>query len=1731
MPFSPDYQTELHLLRMEQLQLEEDLISSSSSNDDGYADSDAEEEEDQPYAEYFSFHERRRTVEPSKDSENDDEGEEGEDMGDSRDRPGATMGGAHPQDLHARSRNKSTRNVERKPYERNAVCGRLTRTPSPNTSLPPSPVPLHGGYEGKRRMQQRNKTGKEEEGEGKKGSRSSRPHPLHTTTATVAAAAAVPPPIHSPLVSSIELSFPEQDAQYVGVDPHSPPFPNSMSQRGPRRLPSRFTGSSDGGSRGRSRGNITSADAGIAASKVVDSTTGPRKSKHEKSAGTGTDRREKQEKKVSSLRGPPLPISTITSSTTRKTTASNILPSFSEADSHTTSSPLFPTTSTRNPASSSLTVKPGGTTEEWGGKKRNESGAHEEEVKEASPSSSPQEEKEEERRENEEVGAGPTSTPAAAAAAAAASLPPPPMTVEERLRSLQSLKKEYTARAQKAMNLYFRIAQERGASAGTVHVTKTGSGKKKPQEEEEVEEKRAVGAETGREEARSSYAFGYDQKERIQRLTTATAPSFIHRELLKPVGIREARRRAAQQERERLEEEALCTRAKPTPVPPSTFFNSYDLMVEEWKERKAAQQRHAEEKKKAQQQKQTFLRLSTEILKGVRHDFLEEGRLHGGGGRSRSRQQSRCGRHNDDQHDRRNSRNIRRNGIPHPHDPAGRLNMNSPGKGGEPLNDTWSEKHRNRRRIYLDPSSPYFHQEGGGSGEPTITTMTTTAPSPTMVDRSAPLSINMGSPNLSPVYPAAAAAASAAMMAGAGVAGPAAAAAGSPPFSPSPSTMSILQSQRLLEDLDIPLEVKVNLWPALKAHELVRVQRLLQRAKEKKMESDMCFRQEMPSISRDFTEGGGGIKRRSSSMEKRIGWGSSTDGEGGGKYYSGSGASSVGSGWLGAASSWGSRYGSFGIGSPVYGGGSPLPASPPPAAAQVSGAAAAPATGMSVISSAPSPSFVTMAPLSAGAAGSAGQESGGAVLYAPPPPPPTSTISSSSGSPTMFGVGHPTGIPSAAPPPPGARVPPPPPIGVGTAVGSLNPMTNPPLVMSGAAAGMGVGAVSAAVPPPPSSYYPSSQPILPAAPPSLSPSSLMIPGSATIPPSVPTYDLPTVRRTTSNIGSCRSPSLPPPPPPPPPPGSVFLHGGQPDPNFFLSERQWREDKRAYKQLEHEYEKQIKEEAFEKRHPQLTFQPDVAPGVPDFQKIWEEEQAAMREKKEKAKARITKVKPFDLTPSAKDSIITGKRYVPHVMRLSPPSQRRHHLPTHSSCTTSSLRESRSRSRGDEREQQQQPPTNGDDSSGKVSSQPKKVFFSPDTVEGSPISFPREKGGEEGEADSSSSSPSSSICPKNITSTATVTHGTSSSGERGHDAQDNDEGGMGVRGGVATPSFTSGKKSSSSPQASSREQLFSSSSPASASSSFSSSRVPRGTRAHALRTQRSYEHALETKSKQEALEAAQKKEERARKRALRQRLAPYRYDPKVEHEALIQAKVRVLRASAKNSENEAREKLKDMLRRVAQLPPLFAELSQEALLHAPVAETEKEVRELLKEAGVGKKAMEAIFRSETSPKVGEKDGESESKELLETSHDKSTMGEVEKKGEAAEENTEKKNEEDKEGKGSRRESSSTSSPTSSSSSSPRSNSNSSTNSHHKSDHNDGSVSSSSSSSSTSSSSSSSSSTSPSASGKGDTHKSSSNSSSDASAKRNESGVATASSSNSPPRPTRRNSYDSDSFESDE
>ncbi|KAL7709388.1 Uncharacterized protein family UPF0564 [Lotmaria passim] len=844
-------------------------------------------------------------------------------------------------------------------------------------------------------------------------------------------------------------------------------------------------------------------------------------------------------------------------------------------------------------------------------------------------------------------------------------------TYQDRLKELESLKKKYEEYARASMSQYFNSV--------------------------------------------SDYE-GY-QKRREERMKHVQPFKFESRELMKPPRIREQR---AEADRRACQAAAKGHPLKARPVPPSTFMNKYELMVEEWCQRKAAIELMSRERARLAKEETEYVRLSAQSLRKTREELM--GVVYGADGRPMSRSE------------------------------------------------------QQRRRAQSAEARLRRHHN-----------------------------VN-----------------------------------------------------------EVPLEVKMKLWPALSDHERVRKERIKYRAALRKVEVDEEVRQVLPLLTSptpgrcyDAVAGVNAVLLPVAGTAV-CSVGVVSGGGGGGPCFGvgqaihppvATGAAAIPAAAVavsplppappsGAAGKQGSPLPPTPLTAPVVppppGVAVPLPPTPlttstaavvavPPAPACVvvpppSSAAVpnslAPHQSLSLLST----STVNSPPLGVGAAGEApAVPVPGATttaLASPLPPPLTvasstavkngdgGVVSSGSSPSPLFSV-VPSSVVSPESPslvaaksaarPPSSATPPPPPLPPPAAVPP--PIGTSPSQVSG---GLSAPLAAASVPPPP----PASN--------AMAPSSSPPPLSAVPPPPVPASALPAnVASTFVNAGS----------------GSAAADG----PVGALSAKV-QEDKEAIRR---------------RYNPQLTFKPNVKPGVPDFEALWAKNKAELAAKKKTHPT--TKPKPFDLTPSARAAKVVGRR------------------PTRSVSVTD--------------------------------------------LPARPRSVSQAKKSDKSAGQDAASKP------------ASATQRSSSSAAAGE-----------VKGGQQT--HTS---------------------------------VPRGTRAHALRTEAIYSHYVKESEAQNKVAEEDEQYWKAvaqRQREVRQRLSGYIVDHHLEHELTIKSKVRALRAAMKENEKAAEERLAEMRQRVAEMPPVFAEpvhLHEESKARA---EAERNILQSLKDTGLDGATIKTILATSAS-----------------------------------------------------------------------------------------------------------------------------------------------------------------------
>ncbi|ESL08345.1 hypothetical protein TRSC58_03953 [Trypanosoma rangeli SC58] len=146
------------------------------------------------------------------------------------------------------------------------------------------------------------------------------------------------------------------------------------------------------------------------------------------------------------------------------------------------------------------------------------------------------------------------------------------------------------------------------------------------------------------------------------------------------------------------------------------------------------------------------------------------------------------------------------------------------------------------------------------------------------------------------------------------------------------------------------------------------------------------------------------------------------------------------------------------------------------------------------------------------------------------------------------------------------------------------------------------------------------------------------------------------------------------------------------------------------------------------------------------------------------------------------------------------------------------------------------------------------------------------------------------------------------------------------------------------------------------------VPKGTRAHAIRTQAVFSKYLSSaeangacESTREELTALHKGWER--QKIVNARLKEYLKGTSVNTDAVIKEKVRALRQRGREMEREAIERLGEMQKRVAQIPPIFVEPTHLYDIATARVETEKEIMRILKDTGVDAGTLTAILSGDS------------------------------------------------------------------------------------------------------------------------------------------------------------------------
>lgn len=283
--------------------------------------------------------------------------------------------------------------------------------------------------------------------------------------------------------------------------------------------------------------------------------------------------------------------------------------------------------------------------------------------------------------------------------------------------------------------------------------------------------------------------------------------------------------------------------------------------------------------------------------------------------------------------------------------------------------------------------------------------------------------------------------------------------------------------------------------------------------------------------------------------------------------------------------------------------------------------------------------------------------------------------------------------------------------------------------------------------------------------------------------------------------------------------------------------------------------------------QLTFKPNLRPGVPNFEALWAKHKADLLATRQRLTATVPQ--PFQLTPSAKDEKVVGRRLPRHAVSPSHGPRRAVSLPVKPKAA---------------RRPSPDVPFRGARSSTKVGAAVEQMVVPP---------------------------------------------------------------------GSATAATTKADEPATAEAAS----------------------APRGTRAHAMRTEAIYSRYVNQDGKEVDKvadddstywrEVAQRRKEVAR------RLAPYVVNHHAEHEQAIEEKVKALRAAQRDSELAARERLSEMKARVSQMPPVFAEPTQLNEASKARAEAEQHILESLRETGLDGKTIQNILASAAASNEGSGD----------------------------------------------------------------------------------------------------------------------------------------------------------------
>ncbi|CBZ29744.1 conserved hypothetical protein [Leishmania mexicana MHOM/GT/2001/U1103] len=235
--------------------------------------------------------------------------------------------------------------------------------------------------------------------------------------------------------------------------------------------------------------------------------------------------------------------------------------------------------------------------------------------------------------------------------------------------------------------------------------------------------------------------------------------------------------------------------------------------------------------------------------------------------------------------------------------------------------------------------------------------------------------------------------------------------------------------------------------------------------------------------------------------------------------------------------------------------------------------------------------------------------------------------------PTPFHTAE-AGAPAAAPSP--STVPPPP-----AAASGLPPLTLvPPPPLPCAPTPQPPGGAAMAVPAP--------VPTLSAAVPEPPPGAVALPPLQVVPTAVPTAPPPFFP---TGSAAPAPPSAGPPPPPPPPAPAASAPSPAPTAAVVAPVSSATAGTAVGSKAAKQSTQQGREAAWRQYNPQLTFKPNVRPGVPNFEALWEHNKAALAQKK--LQHPTTVPQPFELTPSARDNKIVGRRPALSASALGPP----------------------------------------------------------------------------------------------------------------------------------------------------------------------------------------------------------------------------------------------------------------------------------------------------------------------------------------------------------------------------------------------------------------------------------------------------------------------------------------------